>query len=148
MPTYSVRILAGKLCTKFSKDSCRIFTNFRYAQIQQGFVRRDCVQRKNAALFLLQSIFCMNRELSENWKIVEYSFYIRHCASFWVEKRPNILDLGKTWVRKFSVPHINICYIFTSNWDNLKHPSCTACRFCKLISHAKLKTTAKHSNDL
>ena len=106
------------------------------------------VERKNAALFLLQSIFCMNRELSENWKIVEYSFYISHCASFWIEKRPNIFDLDKTWVRKFSVPHINICYIFTSNWDNLKHPSCTACRFCKLISHAKLKTTAKHSNDL
>ena len=90
----------------------------------------------------------MNCDFAQNWNIVGFSSYNRYCALIWVEKRPNIFNLGKAWFRKFPVLHVKICYVFTSNWGKLKHHSCTACRLCKLNSFAKLKTTAKHSNSL
>ena len=42
MRANSVRIHAQKLSTNFSKDSCRILTRFRCAQIQYRFVRKNC----------------------------------------------------------------------------------------------------------
>ena len=90
----------------------------------------------------------MNCDFAQNWNMVGFSSYNRYCTLIWVEKRPNIFNLGKARFRKFPVPHVKICYVFTSNWGKLKHHSCTACRLCKLNSFAKLKTTTKHSNSL
>ena len=50
----------------------------------------------------------MNCELAQNWNIVGFSSYKRFFTLISVEKRPNIINLGKASFGKITIPHVKI----------------------------------------